>query len=1049
MNSKYSISRFATGTLAAVAALLSTTACHDDFGYQNEAGQRIAFKLTAAEAWHNGMSVNENAPTTRCTSVQELSGDGDTQLYLHTVVADNPVAEPELTSRGTPITSIKAFQDTYEKFSLSGILVTDGKSVDEVAPSFAHNRLYSTTSGLQTDDGDQLLWPWTGSVHYFAFAPTIASFGENSPLKISDASQIGAPTLTYTVPTDVTKQVDLMTATKIATLPSENLEFKHALTAVQIKCGENMLAGTITEVTISGIHGTGSLKIGSENETIGLDWKTSTPTTYTISKAIVLSPSNNEDVADKTHAPVGTPIVGTDDDDLTFLLLPQVLPKDATMTIKFTDAATQTPRTLTGSIAGQTWEAGKIVTYSISPSSINIKATVELGKKGDDDKNLTDYIMPYSGVWYDVQYNPAKVEIVQAGVESKQIDEIPVDKISYQYKLDGSENWVDCTTDTKGLLTIAPQSEYAELRKKFADTETEIGSEASPVSLTVNGETANCYLVDQAGYFSLPLVYGNGNTSGGNTNALNYYPKHDDGRMPSDGKISGASDAVLCWQDSPDLIDPKSVIIDGDKLVFHIRKETLAQGNALLAVRNSDKTILWSWHIWVTPYKSDFYKNFFHSTTYKNKDGVGENTPLKEYDFAKYNLGWCDSHDPNPSRKFSLRAVVDMSAYGGEKETSVEIGTFTQDVFKGSDAGDNTYYQWGRKDPMLGGIYNNDTPTYSYTKKKTESTTSTTKEENEFTMENKQVFNQYKECDEAGNVVYNYSFCKNPGDMITALHPSIDATASKGVTIGYSIRHPYMFITNSEAHDVSPSIPFNYRNHWHCRYLDNQVPYLNADTHIMFNAWDAGATCAGASDNSDANNYYNNVFDSNGIIKESVMVDYMKSNAADIQKSVYDPCPPKFKVPPIDAFRGIAQARGSNDGKYALGTINYSNNTWTITNDGGSIEFPMTGVRNYALRSTEWKTVNLKSSESTTSNFDYESFYKISMPAFRMLTFVSSATIVSKGSYNAYQLLIFAIDKSNRDNVHSNTNVKMSCYSTSSNSYGLPVRPIKDTTNGN
>lgn len=71
------------------------------------------------------------------------------------------------------------------------------------------------------------------------------------------------------------------------------------------------------------------------------------------------------------------------------------------------------------------------------------------------------------------------------------------------------------------------------------------------------------------------------------------------------------------------------------------------------------------------------------------------------------------------------------------------------------------------------------------------------------------------------------------------------------------------------------------------------------------------------------------------------------------------------------------------------------------------------------------------------------------MPAFKMLTFVSSATIVSKGSYNAYQLLIFAIDKSNRDNVHSNTNVKMSCYSTSSNSYGLPVRPIKDTTNGN
>jgi len=1035
MNSKYSISRFATGTLAAVAALLSTTACHDDFGYQNEAGQRIAFKLTAAEAWHNGMSVNENAPTTRCTSVQELSGDGDTQLYLHTVVADNPVAEPALTSRGTPIKTTEAFKDTYDEFSLSGILVTDGE-VDNLTPKFAHNLKYSTTTGLRTD-GDQLSWPWTGSVHYFAFAPTIASFGENSPLEISEASHLGAPILTYTVPTDVTKQVDLMTATKIATLPSENLEFKHALTAVQIKCGKDMLAGKITEVTISGIYGTGSLAIGSDTWTF-TDKATAE---YKITQDITLSPSTDEDVADKTHAPEGTPIVGTDKDNLTFLLLPQVLPDGAAMTIKFTDDVSKTERTLTGSIAGQTWEAGKIVTYSISPSSIHISAKIDFSKNGITDKNPTGDIMPYSGVWYDVQYKPAKVEIVQAGVDTKQIAEIPIDQIKFKYTIyDDAGNIKtegDCTTDANGLLTIAPQPAYALINgdDKF-DKTSENGTVSNPFSLSdEKGETANCYLVDQAGYYSLPLVYGNcnGSVPDGNTNALNYYPSYDDNKPITAGTIPGASDAVLCWQDSPDLIDPKSVGLDENKknLVFHIRKETLAQGNALLAVRNSAKEILWSWHIWVTPYKDDFYSDFFHSKTYKNNDGKGESTPLKEYDFAKYNLGWCDRHDHNASRTFSLRAVVDMSAYGGGENTSVDIGTFTQDVFKGSDAGDNTYYQWGRKDPMLGGIYNTYTPCYSYTKKGTKL------DSDEFTMENKQVFNQYKECDEAGNVVYDYSFCKNPGDMITALYPSIDATASKGVTIGYSIQHPYMFITNSTENGTDGSTTFNYRNHWHSRYVDKNVGYLSEDTHIMFNAWDAGATRPGASDNSDANNYYNNVFDSNGIIKESVMVDYMKSNAAEIRKSVYDPCPPKFKVPPIDAFRGIAAARGSNDGNYALGEISYLNNAWTIKKDGGSITFPMTGVRNYALRTNEWKTV-------TGLSVSYEDFYKISMPAFKMLTFVSSATIASKGEYNAYQLVIFAIDKNIRTNDHDKNNVKMSCYSTSSNSYGLPVRPIKD-----
>lgn len=1029
MNSKYSISRFATGTLAAVAALMSTTACHDDFGYQNEAGQRIAFKLTAAEAWHNGMSVNENAPTTRCTSVQELSGDGDTQLYLHTVVADNPVAEPTLTSRGTPIKDIDTFQDTYKDFSLSGILVTSGNSVDNLTPEFAHNLKYSTASGLRTD-GDQLSWPWTGSVHYFAFAPTIDDFNKigAGSLEISGSSQTGAPTLTYTVPTDVTKQVDLMTATKIATLPSESLEFKHALTAVQIQCGKNMLAGTITEVTISGIYGTGTLAIGSDT------WTSTDEATaeYKISKAD-MGEGEGVDLPegdDKIHAPVGTPIVGTDDDKLTFLLLPQVLPKDATMTIKFTDKATGTERTLTGSIAGQTWAAGKIVTYSISPSSINIKASVDIGKTGANAENPTGDIMPYSGVWYDVTYKPAIVEIVQAEEAKKTEVEIPIENISYQYKIDGTEDWVDCDTDNDGLMKIASQPAYETMRANFANKETEINNGELFLLSDEYGETANCYLVDQAGYYSLPLVYGNCklNAPTGHPSGLNYYPSHNDNEAITAGTIPGADDAVLCWQDSPDLIDPKSVGLDEKKenLVFHIRKETLAQGNALLAVRNAAKQIIWSWHIWVTPYKRAFYSDFFHSTTYKNKDGNGESELLKEYDFAKYNLGWCDVHDHNDSRKFKLRAVVDMSAYGGKKETTVEIGTFTQDVFKGSDAGDNTYYQWGRKDPMLGGIYNGSTPIYTYTK-------SSGEDSNEFTMENKQVFNQYNKDG------YNYSFRKNPGDLIYD-YGSIGTPgeASKGVTIGYAIQHPYMFITNSTENKTDGL--FNYRNHWHIPYADNPVAYLNKKTHIMFNAWDSGATGPGASDDSDPdNNCYNNVFTSAGIIKESVLEKYKESNAAEIQKSVYDPCPPKFKVPPIDAFRGIAQARVKNDANYARGEVSFEYNAWTITNAGGSITFPMTGVRNYALRSSEWETVKgLPTTSSVTE------FYKTSMPAFRMLTFVSSATIVKKESYNAYQLLIFVIDKRNRGSDYSINNVKMCCFITSSNSYGLPVRPIKD-----
>ena len=62
------------------------------------------------------------------------------------------------------------------------------------------------------------------------------------------------------------------------------------------------------------------------------------------------------------------------------------------------------------------------------------------------------------------------------------------------------------------------------------------------------------------------------------------------------------------------------------------------------------------------------------------------------------------------------------------------------------------------------------------------------------------------------------------------------------------------------------------------------------------------------------------------------------------------------------------------------------------------------------------------------------------MPAFRDLTFVSSATLVNKAqegveNKNAYQLMLFAIDNRNTGAT------RLRDYVESSNSYGLPVRP--------
>lgn len=827
---------------------------------------------------------------------------------------------------------------------------------------------------------------------------------------LSGENDKGSPKLTYTVPKDVEKQIDLMTVSSdVTTMASTvDLKFTHALTAIQIKCGDGMLAFTVTGVSICNIHGTGTTVIGSNEWT---DLKG--PKTYSIEKDITLSAK--DDATDKLHVDKDTPITGTDNDNLTFLLLPQTLPDDAEMVITLKNNEKPDDKIeLKASLNGEKWEAGKIVSYSVSPNDIKVSPKLTLDKKGATSADEEGDVMPYSGVWYDATYT-ATAEITKKDSKLTGLT-IPKDKIKFQYRFDGESDWKDCpnspTEEDKGFLSIKlpDGSVFNTIQQKFTKTG-EVGSKESPEPINkVNkgyGETANCYLVDQAGYYSLPLVYGpgdgNGAISGGHPNGLTYYPNLADQHMNPDDLKSSGNDAVLVWQDSPDLIDPASVHIDNGNIVFRIREQTLAEGNAVVAVRNSAKTILWSWHIWVTPYKSNFYNGV---VSFETKTG-------HTYGFAPYNLGWCEPHVAQDSRKFELQALIDMSAYGINEKKTVSIpGTFTLMKFKASDGGDNTYYQWGRKDPMLGGIYNADTPIYKY-RKPSNKPPKPEWDSDEFTMENKQIFNQYKHKQDG----IDYSFRKNPGDLVDDSHE-----ASRGVTIGYAIQHPYMFITNSyenaNPRDEETGNPdaFNYRNHWHIPYKDHpEISYLSDGTHILFNAWNAKATAPGLQ------------YSSTPKDEEKVQ------NAKTVTKSVYDPCPPGFKMPPIDALFSINNEKTD---------LSYQGNKWTMNIGGKSITFPLTGVRNYALRRTEWESVQPLTGVYDVKSF-YISFYKTSMPAFKMLTFMSSATIIKKESYNAYQVYIFCLDRNDRSYEPTPDTPNYKMYITaSSNSYGLSVRPV-------
>ena len=171
--------------------------------------------------------------------------------------------------------------------------------------------------------------------------------------------------------------------------------------------------------------------------------------------------------------------------------------------------------------------------------------------------------------------------------------------------------------------------------------------------------TANCYMVHTAGDYKLPLVYGNA-IEGGQTNAAAYtgvaganttatFPRHDGqpitGPWIKDNGIT-VTQAEVLWQDAEGLIT--KVGIHGDSLLTLTvgKSATEQEGNALVAAKDADGNIVWSWHIWVT-------KETFATLT-------SVNTGSQTYHVTPVNLGWV------------------------------------------SATGTNTFYQWGRKDPFKG-----------------------------------------------------------------------------------------------------------------------------------------------------------------------------------------------------------------------------------------------------------------------------------------------------------------------------------------------------------
>lgn len=210
--------------------------------------------------------------------------------------------------------------------------------------------------------------------------------------------------------------------------------------------------------------------------------------------------------------------------------------------------------------------------------------------------------------------------------------------------------------------------------------------------------TANCYIVNGPGVYSIPCVYGNAIKDG-----------QDNWQAYSgiDGCVNGLNEAITSpyittlrsanavMTDTENLITDVKLDADNNRIVFTVNANTIHEGNAQIMLHTGSKTLiyssggnasactLWLWNIWVTPYNPDQDDVEF------TRNGVTTT-------FMAKNLGHAaDRYNVYDERKSKVVFKQAESLLTRELEV-------TQEGYEELDAASSVLYQWGRLTYVLG-----------------------------------------------------------------------------------------------------------------------------------------------------------------------------------------------------------------------------------------------------------------------------------------------------------------------------------------------------------
>ena len=606
-----------------------------------------------------------------------------------------------------PVTRAIAQTDVQDNFGVSGYYYSGSGNLTTKAEFF---NVEATKSNNSWTLATPQYWPSAGQVAaFYAYAPYQSS-GTGDGITLS--SDTGAPYIDYVVPTNPENQKDLMFA---ASRPREwdrgvtaVLQFRHALTCIKFKLGDNFVTGKkIKVIRLKNVIGRGRFTPDYTDPC----WTLGSAHEDTMSFSAI---NLNFEISNANR---GKQIVpeGGDANYSTFMMIPQTLSaNNQLVVVEFDDGGEPLQAQLTG-----TWEAGTTVTYTLSGEPGTLKYVLEVGSAtashngGESSMFVTSYRQQVN--------NPDVKEPVEWRVTGYSVD----GGATFTKEKPQSANWA-AVYGTAGTGSLTYESFQVGFRPQTAVgtaatiTDANADNAAQKTLMQSNGvrggadnyvdlsktnlagyptlrNTANCYIVNAPGYYKIPLVYGNAIKNGQlNTVAVSGSPHVDyknasiSASEPYIYNSGTPGDAILIWEDTPaQLIS--TIGLDGSKeyLQFYIPYDNIQQGNALIAVRDTEGTIMWSWHIWVTAL--DVLATI---DTYSGTHQL--------YRIMPVNLGWCSTG--GSQLEYAARNLILRIEQTGGETAFLHLSQYASKHYESSERGNNPYYQWGRKDPMKPGI---------------------------------------------------------------------------------------------------------------------------------------------------------------------------------------------------------------------------------------------------------------------------------------------------------------------------------------------------------